>query len=264
MRNLRHVRGRAPRSRNYSELSLKHDRPANLGLRGIRMRGMLSRESLIGLRLVAALALLHGVSASMYAEQLLIWTYTTADRPGSTFTMRIVRDSKGFLWFCTRDGLSRFDSHRFVAYTMEHGLPNPTINHLLETRDGGYWIATNGGGVCRFNPRGQAAADKTSDKSLQGSDRGERRTGLFTTYRVEVEPRTNNVNVLYEDHSGQVWAGTDGGLFRIQEKDGQVIFHRVDIWVAVAPRESAGGVVFCRRSIRHMDCNSRGPDASLV
>jgi len=28
------------------------------------------------------------------------------------------------------------DGSRFVTYGMEHGLPVPTINHVLETRDG--------------------------------------------------------------------------------------------------------------------------------
>src|SRR5215813_14118154 len=201
----------------------------------MRMLGALSKHILIGLRIAATLALLHCVSAFMRAEQLPIRTYSTADGLGSTFIIRIVRDTKGFLWFCTRDGLSRFDGHRFVTYTMEHGLPNPTINHLLETRDGRYWIATNGGGVCRFNPRGRAAADATRDESPQGLDKLKVRTGLFTTYRVGGDSRTNNVNVLYEDRSGQIWAGTDGGLFRIEEEDGQVVFRRVEIGLLSSP-----------------------------
>src|SRR5215471_3800944 len=218
-----------------SELSLKPDRRANLRLPGVRMRGAPSRKTMIGLRVAAALALLHCVSAFTAAEQLPIRTYTTDDGLGSTFTISIVPDSKGFLWFCTRDGLSRFDGHRFVAYTMENGLPNPTINHLLETRDGVYWIATNGGGVCRFNPRGSLGTDTTSHDSSRGPHSGEGRTGLFTTYRVEGESRTNHVNVLYQDRSGQVWAGTDGGLFRIEEEAGQVVFRRVEIGLPSRP-----------------------------
>jgi len=35
------------------------------------------------------------------------------------------------------------------------------------------------------------------------------------------------VNVLYEDHAGQVWLGTDGGLFRLDESSGQAIFRLV-------------------------------------
>src|SRR5262252_11212510 len=117
-----------------SELSLKPDRRANLRLPGVRMRGAPSRKTMIGLRVAATLALLHCVSAFTAAEQLPIRTYTTDDGLGSTFIIRIVPDSKGFLWFCTRDGLSRFDGYTFVNFGSEQGLPEGRVNDLLETR----------------------------------------------------------------------------------------------------------------------------------
>src|SRR5262245_15560361 len=86
-----------------------HVRLRSSDSRGMRMLGALSKHILIGLRIAATLALLHCVSAFMRAEQLPIRTYSTADGLGSTFIIRIVRDTKGFLWFCTRDGLSRLD-----------------------------------------------------------------------------------------------------------------------------------------------------------
>src|SRR5262245_38042934 len=90
--------------------------------------------------------------SSARAERAAIRAYTTADGLPSTFVQHIVQDSRGFLWFSTRDGLSRFDGYRFVTYSTSHGLPVPTVNFLLERQDGSYWVATNGGGVCRFNP----------------------------------------------------------------------------------------------------------------
>ena len=86
------------------------------------------------------------------AEQLPVRVYTTADGLPRDLVLRIVRDSHGFLWFCTGDGLSRFNGYEFTNYGVEHGLPHPVINDLLETRSGVYWVATNGGGVARFNP----------------------------------------------------------------------------------------------------------------
>jgi ligand-binding sensor domain-containing protein len=44
------------------------------------------------------------------AQQLPIKTYTTADGLSHNSINRIVKDSRGFLWFCTGEGLSRFDS----------------------------------------------------------------------------------------------------------------------------------------------------------
>ena len=68
------------------------------------------------------------------AERLGLKTYTTADGLPSAWVQRVVPDSRGLLWFCTRDGLSRFDGTRFVTYSMEHGLPIPHVTHLVETR----------------------------------------------------------------------------------------------------------------------------------
>jgi hypothetical protein len=39
-----------------------------------------------------------------------------------------VRDSRGFLWFCTREGLSRFLGYTFTTYGTEQGLPNALIS----------------------------------------------------------------------------------------------------------------------------------------
>jgi len=56
-----------------------------------------------------------------------------------------VRDSRGFLWFCTQEGLSRFDGYSFTNYGVDQGLPHPTVNDFLETRNGELWVGTNGG-----------------------------------------------------------------------------------------------------------------------
>ena len=90
-------------------------------------------------------------------ERLPIKTYTTADGLANNSVNRIVRDSRGFMWFCTNEGLSRFDGYTFTNYGIEQGLPSASVIDLLETRDGVYWVAT-AGGLCRFNPRGKPHA----------------------------------------------------------------------------------------------------------
>src|SRR3954471_1122102 len=80
-----------------------------------------------------------------YSEKLPIKVFTSADGVGSGFVDFVMRDSRGFMWFCTRDGLSRYDGARFVTYQVgEEGSP-PGIEALYETRDGLYWISTTGG-----------------------------------------------------------------------------------------------------------------------
>jgi ligand-binding sensor domain-containing protein len=96
------------------------------------------------------LYLLLATSGLVRAEQLPIKRYTTADGLVRNQISRIVRDSFGFLWFCTQDGLSRFDGYSFSNYTTDNGLPSHGINDLLETRSGVYWVATDKG-VSRFS-----------------------------------------------------------------------------------------------------------------
>src|SRR5213592_1648688 len=87
------------------------------------------------------------------AERLPIKNYTTADGLAHNIVNRIVRDPRGFLWFCTSDGLSRFDGYTFVNYGMAEGLPHSMVTDLLITREGQYWLST-WGGLVRFNPHG--------------------------------------------------------------------------------------------------------------
>ena len=119
-----------------------------------------------------------------HAEQLPIKTYTTADGLAQDCVNRIIRDSRGFLWFCTREGLSRFDGYRFTSYTTDQGLPNRWVNYLLEARDGSYWVAA-GNCVCRFN--------------LTGAP-------LFIPYTVPAGQLFAEVHVLLEDPAGALEA----------------------------------------------------------
>jgi ligand-binding sensor domain-containing protein/signal transduction histidine kinase len=160
------------------------------------------------------------------ADQLPFRTYGTSEGLPSSYVVRITRDSRGLLWFATRDGLARFDGSRFVSYGTELGLPVPTINHVLETRDGLYWVATNGGGVYRMAPDLPLAA------------RAGARTGL-RAYGVG-EGYASRVNVLHEDGQGRIWAGTDGGLFVLEPRT-EAAFRFVPL-PAIGPSAAPVGV----------------------
>jgi signal transduction histidine kinase/ligand-binding sensor domain-containing protein len=126
------------------------------------------------------------------AERLPVRRYSTVDGLSGDYVINITKDARGFLWFSTRDGLSRFDGLRFVSYDVFDGLPSATVNMLLQTRDGTYWVATNGGGISRFDP---------------GS------TPHFVAYPIGDGVLANRVNSLLEDRAGRLWAATDDGVF---------------------------------------------------
>src|ERR1019366_5474049 len=55
------------------------------------------------------LALLLAFAALSQAAKLPLKIYTAADGLAHNSVNRIVRDSRGYLWLCTSEGLSRFD-----------------------------------------------------------------------------------------------------------------------------------------------------------
>ncbi len=151
------------------------------------------------------------------AERLPITTYGTADGLPGAWVTEVVRDSRGFIWFGTRDGLSRFDGVRFVNYGVEHGLADPTVNDVIESRAGGLWIGTNGGGMCHL------AADAPPPRAAPDGP------SLFECVSPGDDGFANRVNALHEDRDGTIWVGTDGGLFRLDPQRRPYQFERVPV-----------------------------------
>ena len=131
-------------------------------------------------------------AVSISAERLPVKTYTTSDGLPYDEVNRIKQDSRGFLWFCTNDGLSRFDGYGFTNYTTDDGLPHRMVNDIIETRDGVTWVATNGG-LARFNPRGKrGVALKGAEVSV---DRAGTAEPMFITYSPEDAPLPKPIGV---------------------------------------------------------------------
>jgi ligand-binding sensor domain-containing protein len=77
--------------------------------------------------------LLLAMVTSVRAQHLPIKTYTIADGLAHDVINRIVRDSHGYLWFCTHEGLSRFDGYTFTNYGRAQGLLGHDVNDMVET-----------------------------------------------------------------------------------------------------------------------------------
>lgn len=152
------------------------------------------------------------------AEQLPTKAYTTAEGLLADGVVRVVSDGRGFIWFCTLEGLSRFDGYGFTNYTTADGLPDRHVYDLLITRRGDYWIAT-GGGLVRLNPKG---LPPQRNNGVEGSG-----VPLFVSYQPDDNSKAKSINVLFEDEAGVVWVGTDGGLYQLVEQSGQVRFRAV-------------------------------------
>jgi signal transduction histidine kinase/ligand-binding sensor domain-containing protein len=166
------------------------------------------RDAFCLLRAFALLLLAAGV---VCAERLPVKIYTSADGLGSSFINATMRDLRGFLWFATRDGLSRFDGHHFTTYQIGEKDAPPGIEQVLETRAGVYWISTTGG-TYRFDPRESAAAPVGDGSRAILSARS---MGDFR-------------GVLYEDSRGNLWNGGNAA-YLVEEKDGKCELRKVEI-----------------------------------
>ena len=169
-------------------------------------------------RAIAFAFTLAVLAAPARAERLPIRVFTTADGLASDEVQVIRADSRGFLWFGTGYGLSRYDGYRFVNYGTEHGLRDPWVNDILETRDGTLWIAT-AAGLGRFRPRA----------AITGAG------PLIEVFHVGTRERSNQVHALLEDHKGQLWAGTADGLFAVDRSPDRVALREVPLDLPEVP-----------------------------
>jgi ligand-binding sensor domain-containing protein len=149
------------------------------------------------MRRLAILMVLSGLA--LKSETLPIRTYTMADGLAADRVDCIVADSRGFLWFCTPEGLSRFDGYRFINYGADEGLAHSSVATLMETRSGDYFVGTTRG-ISRINPGGQDARFATSAPSKDAAE--------------------NNVRALRESQSGKIWCGSSRGLFEWDRASG--------------------------------------------
>ena len=170
--------------------------------------------------MVAGLGL--AVPVVLRAERLPIRTFTTADGLAHNVIHRIRRDSRGFLWFATDDGLSRFDGYSFRNFGVEHGLPHRTVMDVLETRSGDFWVAT-WDGLVRFNPAGIPGSRIVSINDMQTPP------PMFAVIRPDdSDSRTRGITVVVEARDGSVWCGTRKGVYRLERTDGRWSLRKID------------------------------------
>ena len=115
--------------------------------------------------------------------------------------LAIVKDTTGFLWFATQDGINKYDGYEFTLYSYdpskEENLPSNYINDLYLSKKGELWACTRGG-FCRY--------DFNKDEFISYTD-------------AELEHK--EITTLTEDVEGNLWLASNGGglyYFDIEEK----------------------------------------------
>lgn len=107
----------------------------------------------------------------------------------------IIGSDEGDLWIGTRDaGLYRYSRGRVDHFTTEHGIPDDNITSLMLDRDNQLWVGTRGHGY---------AVASDSVFSAHGSLAGDMATA--------------NVRSIMQSKNGDVYIGTNKGLFRAKD-----------------------------------------------
>src|SRR6476620_6400015 len=205
-------------------------------------------------RLIIVFAVLVLVSPVL-AERLPVKIATSAVGLGSSFVDYLMRDSRGFMWFCTRDGLSRFDGARFVTYRVGDKDSAVGIEGIFQTRDGNYWVTTTAGmfwiqadavsqlpdeiggrpflhGELVGRGRGPLLEDRQGNLFYGSNDlyRIARNNGKFELTPLKLDiPGTPNrgfgVFQLREGADGSIWMNTTLGVVR-RLTDGRLTLYR--------------------------------------
>ncbi|HKL31576.1 MAG TPA: two-component regulator propeller domain-containing protein [Tangfeifania sp.] len=173
----------------------------------------------------------------------------------------ILQDSKGFMWFGTKDGLNCYDGYNFVIY-QHNPFDSTTIsaNHitaLFEDRHKNIWVGTLTGGLNLYNPESdtfqqilleskqQKIHDRIEITKIAEDSQGNiwvgtNTEGLFClTYNNENETfkqtkhfqteklSSNTVDGLYADSKNILWIGAPNGLTRYDQKNETFTFSEI-------------------------------------
>jgi ligand-binding sensor domain-containing protein len=140
------------------------------------------------------------------AAQDLKFEHLTAEQGlSNNRVLSILKDSTGFMWFGTFDGLNRFDGYKFKVFRHDPGDENSlsanVIEVVYEDQSGSLWIGTSGGGLNRFDPK----------------------TERFTHYRHDPDdPRSlgsDTVLAIHQSRDGALWIGTGGGGLNLYDPE---------------------------------------------
>ncbi|HJT73482.1 MAG TPA: two-component regulator propeller domain-containing protein, partial [Chitinophaga sp.] len=182
-------------------------------------------------------------SAHLFSQApVLHFRHLTNEQGLSNSTVEtIFQDSRGFMWFGTRDGLNKYDGYQMVVYrynaTDSNSISDNYIKYVYEDRQHTLWIGTQNG-LNRFNagrnnftrfphqPSNNTSLSHNQVTSIYEDRQGrcwvstyggglnlfDRATGTFTRFNNRQGLPDNRVNYLHEDTKGRFWVATENGL----------------------------------------------------
>lgn len=147
--------------------------------------------------------ILYGQEITNKNQSIKFKHYSLTEGLSQSSVLCIIQDSKGFLWFGTRDGLNKYDGQEFKTYRYNSkdstSISNSSIKSLFEDTKGNLWIGTLGG----------------LNKYLPDED-------IFKRYKYSSKTNSLTNNQIWditELNKNNLWIGTNAGLNILNTKN---------------------------------------------
>jgi ligand-binding sensor domain-containing protein/serine phosphatase RsbU (regulator of sigma subunit) len=128
------------------------------------------------------------------SQQYNIKQYNTKNGLANSNVNYIFLDSRGYLWFATQGGISRFDGRSFRNFTSRDGLPGNNVNSICEDHNGNIWFSCFGSGVAMYNGY------------------------KFTVLGRKEGLKNLDINAVFCDSGNRIWMASYGGLMEYDGK----------------------------------------------
>lgn len=149
--------------------------------------------------LFAFLLIITNITFGFSQQVRINLTTLNSSNPISQNTIQVIfKDSYGFMWFGTQDGLNKFDGYQLQVYKHNernpNTLPSNNITKIAEDASLNIWAGTRKDGLSKF-------------------DRKNRRFINFKHNPADANSLSNNnISVLFRDKQSNLWVGTESGL----------------------------------------------------
>ena len=145
----------------------------------------------------------------------IVYTYEPGQFPYVNSVYQELQDKAGNLWFCTTQGIYRYDGASFSKVIMSVGMANNYTYSILEDRKGNIWFS-NADGAYRWDGKEIQAVFMPNAENGDFAGLGKYFTPVNTMNNVSGTLR------LFEDRSGNMWLYTASDIFRYDERSHSV------------------------------------------